>query len=59
MAMEFHLSDFCTIKLSFFDSDFNEANSSLVKFNSAMFLLYELNDESALSLYLAFKICDI
>ena len=50
MAMEFPLSDFCIIKLSFFDSDF-----SIVKLKGALFLLYELNDESALSLILAFK----
>ena len=53
--MEFPLSDFC--KLSFLDSDFNDANSSLVKFEGALFLLYEINDESALSLILAFKSC--
>ena len=46
--MEFPLSDFCIIKLSFLDSDFNDANSSLVKFEGALFLLYELNDESAI-----------
>ena len=57
MAMEFPLSDFCIIKLSFYDSDFNDANSSLVKFKAALFLLYELNDESALSLILAFRSC--
>ena len=55
--MEFPLSDFCIIKLSFLDSDFNDANSSLVKFEGALFLLYEINDESALSLILAFKSC--
>ena len=59
--MEFPLSDFCIIKLSFLDSDFNNANSSLVKFEAllikALFLLYEINDESALSLILAFKSC--
>ena len=38
-----------------FDSDFNGANPSLVKFKGTVFLLYELNDESALSLILAFK----
>ena len=47
--MEFLLSDCCIIKLSFFDSGFNESNSSLVKFKGALFLLHELNDESALS----------
>ena len=44
--MEFPLTGFCRIKRSFFDSDFNEANSSLVKFKGALFLLYELKDES-------------
>ena len=53
--MEFPLSDFCIIKLSFFDSDFNDANSSLVNFKGALFLLYEVNYESALSLILDFK----
>ena len=38
MAMELPLSDFCIIKLSFFNSDFNDANSSLVKFKGALFL---------------------
>ena len=57
MAIEFPLSDFCIIKLSFFDSDFNDANSYLVKFKGALFFLYEINDESALSLILAFKSC--
>ena len=47
------LSDFRVIKLSFFGSGFNDANSSLVKFKDALFLLYELNDASALSLILA------
>ena len=55
--MEFPLSGFCIIKLSFFDGDFNDANSSLVKFKGALFVLYEINDESALSLILAFKSC--
>ena len=55
--MEFPLSDFFIIKLSFFDSDFNEANSSSAKFKVGLSLLYELNDESVLSLILAFKIC--
>ena len=55
--MEFPLSDFCIIKLSFFDSNFNDANSSLLKFEGALLLLYEINDESALSLILAFKSC--
>ena len=55
--MQFPLFDFCIIKLSVFDSDFNDANSSLVKFKGAPFLLNELNDESALSLILAFKSC--
>ena len=55
--MEFPLSDFYIIKLSFFDSDFNGTNSSLVKFKGALLLLYELNDESALFLILAFKSC--
>ena len=54
--MEFPLYDFCVIKLSFFDSAFNDANSSLVKFKGALFLFYELNDESA-SLILTFKSC--
>ena len=61
--MEFPLPDFCLINLSFFDGDFDDANSSLVKFKGALFLLYEMNDESALSLILAFEsfllICDI
>ena len=57
MAIEFPLSDFCIIKLSFFDSEFNDTSSSLNKFKGALFLLYELNDESALSLILAFKSC--
>ena len=57
MAMEFPLSDFCIIKLSIFGSDFHDENSSLVKFKDALFLLYELNDESALPLILAFKSC--
>ena len=56
MAMEFPLSDFCIMKLSFFDSDFNDANFSLVKFKAELFLLYELKDERALSLNLAFRI---
>ena len=43
--MEFPLSDFCIIKLSFLDSDFNDANSSLIKFKGALFFL---TDESAL-----------
>ena len=47
--MEFPLSDCCIIKLSFFDSDFNESNSSLVKFRGVLFLLHELNDENLLS----------
>ena len=55
--MEFPLSDFCLIKLSFFDSDFNDANSSLVKFKSVLFLLYQISDEGRLSLILAFKSC--
>ena len=55
--MEFPLSDFCIFKLSFFDNSFNDANSSLVQFKVALFLLYELNDESTLSLILAFKSC--
>ena len=55
MEMEFPLSDFCIIKLSFFDSDFNDANSSIVKFKAALFLLYELNDESPITLILAFR----
>ena len=55
--MEFPLSDCCIFKLSFFDSDFNKSNSSLVKFKCALFLLHELNDESVLSLILAFKSC--
>ena len=55
--MEFPLSDFCIIKLSFFDSDFNGTNSCLVKFKGALFLLYELNDESTQSLILSFKSC--
>ena len=55
MSIEFSLSDFCIIKLSFFDSDFNNASSSLVKFKVALFLLYELNDEKTPSLILAFS----
>ena len=55
MATEFPLSDFCIIKLSFSDSHFNDTNTSLVKFKDALFLLYELKDESALSLTLAFQ----
>ena len=55
--MEFPLSDFCIIKLPFFDSDFNDADSSLVKFKGALFLLHEINYESVLSLILAFKSC--
>ena len=46
MAMEFPLSDFCITKLSFFDSDFNDASYSVVK----------LNDEWTLSLILALKV---
>ena len=46
MAMEFPLSDFCITKLSFFDSDFNDASSSVVK----------LNDEWTLFLILALKV---
>ena len=57
MAMEFPLTDFCKIKLPFFDSDFNDAQSSVVKFKGALFLLYELNAESVLFLILAFKSC--
>ena len=56
MAMEFPLSEFCIIKLSFFDSDFNEVNLSLVKFKGAPFLLHKLNDKSALSLILILKV---
>ena len=55
--MTFPLSDFCITKLSFSNSDFNDANSSLVKFKGALFVLYEINDESALFLILAFKSC--
>ena len=55
--MEFHLSDFCISKLSFFDSDFNGTNFSLVKCKGALFLLYGLNDESAILLIEAFKCC--
>ena len=51
--MEFPLSGFCIIKLSFFDTDFNNASSSIVKFKGARFLLYELNAEKTLSLILA------
>ena len=50
MAIELTLSNFCIIKLSFFDNDFKDANYFLVKFNGALILVYELNDESALSL---------
>ena len=57
MAIKFPLSDFCIIKQSFFDGDFHDANFSLVKFKGALFLLYELNDKSALSLILAFESC--
>ena len=59
MAIWFPLSDFCIIKLSFFDSDFNNANSSLFIFEGALFLLHKLNDESALSLILDFKSCSL
>ena len=55
--MEFHLSDFCISKLSFFDSDFNGTNFSLVKCKGARFLLHGLNDESAIPLIVAFKCC--
>ena len=54
--MELPLSDFCIIKV-IFDSDFNDGNSSLVKFKGALFLLYEINGENAISLILAFKSC--
>ena len=57
MTMKFPLSDFYIIKLSFFDSDFNDTNSSLVKIKADLFLLYELNDESTLSLILALRSC--
>ena len=56
MAIQFSLSDFRITKLSIFDSDFNDKNSSLVKFKGAPRFSYELNDESTLSLILAFKI---
>ena len=46
--MEFLLYHFYIVNWLFFDSDFNEANSSLVKFKGALFLLFELNDESSL-----------
>ena len=39
MAVELSLSDFCIIKFLFFESDFNAANSSGVRFKSAPFLL--------------------
>ena len=55
--MEFPLSDFCISKLSFSDSDFNDTNFSLVKCKGALFLLYGLNDESAILLIVAFKCC--
>ena len=62
MAMEFPLSDFFIIKLPFFDSDFNYANSFSVKFKGTLFLSHGLFmdlllHESALSLSLAFKNC--
>ena len=43
--MESPLSDFCIINLSIFNSDFKDANSSLVKFNGALFN------------YVAFRFC--
>ena len=57
MTIQFPFSDCCIIKQSFFDSDFNESKYSLFKFKSALFLLHELSDESALSLTLALKSC--
>ena len=56
MVIEFPLSGFCIIKLSFFDGDFNEASFSLVKFKGARFI-YESNGEKALSLILDFQSC--
>ena len=56
MAIQFSLSDFYATKLSIFDRGFNDENSSFVKFKGAPRFLYELNDESTLSLILAFKI---
>ena len=55
MAIQFSLFDFCITKLPIFDSDFNDENSSLVKFKGAAHFLYELNDESTLFLILDFK----
>ena len=55
--MEFSLPDFCIIKFSFFDSDFDDANSSLVKFKGVLFVLYEISNESTLSLIQGFKSC--
>ena len=55
--MGFPLSNFYIIKLLFFDSDFNDEISSLIKFRGALFLLDELNYER--SLILAYKSCFI
>ena len=49
MAMEFPLSDFCIIKLSFFDSDFHDPNSSLVKFKAAQKMRNILSNSSKFS----------
>ena len=57
MIIEFPLSDFCIINLSSFDSGFNKENSPFVEFKDALILLYKINNESALSLILAFKSC--
>ena len=55
MAIGLPLSEFWIIKFLFFESDFNAANSSGVKFKGAPFSLYELNEENAQSLILVFK----
>ena len=55
MAKELPLSDFWIIKFLFFESDFNAANSSEVKFKGAPFLLKNFNEENAESLILVFK----
>ena len=47
MAIELPLSNFWIIKFLFFESDFNAANSSEVKFKGAPFLLKELKEENA------------
>ena len=59
VAIKFTLSDYCIIKLSFFVSDFNDANSSLVKFKGALFSLYELKDQNAVYLIPDFVSSDL